>query len=151
MDARLAVIIPTLNEAARICAALEALAPLRARGHQVIVVDGASDDATAELAAPLCDRVLSAPRGRAVQLNAGLSSKFSASNTAAQVLYLNTAHRWNWGIVGGQTPYLSGGTQSGIANLQGTPVEVDQCEPARSDQQVFAFEVAMCEGRWLLG
>ena len=71
MDARLAVIIPTLNEAARICAALEALAPLRARGHQVIVVDGASDDATAELAAPLCDRVLSAPRGRAVQLNAG--------------------------------------------------------------------------------
>ena len=71
MDARLAVIIPTLNEAARIRAALEALAPLRARGHQVIVVDGASDDATAELAAPLCDRVLSAPRGRAVQLNAG--------------------------------------------------------------------------------
>ena len=71
MDARLALIIPTLNEAARICAALEALAPLRARGHQVIVVDGASDDATAELAAPLCDRVLSAPRGRAVQLNAG--------------------------------------------------------------------------------
>jgi len=71
VDARLAVIIPTLNEAARIRAALEALAPLRARGHQVIVVDGASDDATAELAAPLCDRVLSAPRGRAVQLNAG--------------------------------------------------------------------------------
>jgi len=71
MDARLAVIIPTLNEAARIGAALEALAPLRARGHQVIVVDGGSDDATTELAAPACDLVLSAPRGRAVQLNAG--------------------------------------------------------------------------------
>jgi rSAM/selenodomain-associated transferase 2 len=71
MDARLAIIIPTLDEAARIRAALEALAPLRARGHQVIVVDGGSADATAELAAPLCDLVLSAPRGRAVQLNAG--------------------------------------------------------------------------------
>jgi glycosyltransferase involved in cell wall biosynthesis len=55
MDARLAIIIPTLDEAAHIRAALEALAPLRARGHQVIVVDGGSADATVELAAPLCD------------------------------------------------------------------------------------------------
>jgi rSAM/selenodomain-associated transferase 2 len=71
MAARLAVIIPTLNEAAQIRAALESLAPLRARGHQVIVVDGGSDDGTAELAAPACDLVLPAPRGRAAQLNAG--------------------------------------------------------------------------------
>jgi rSAM/selenodomain-associated transferase 2 len=71
VDARLAVIVPTLNEAARIRAALEALAPLRARGHQVIVVDGGSDDATAELAVSLCDLVLKAPRGRALQMNAG--------------------------------------------------------------------------------
>jgi rSAM/selenodomain-associated transferase 2 len=71
MDARLAVVMPALNEAARIGAALEALAPLRARGHQVIVVDGGSSDATVELASPLCDLVLSTPRGRAVQLNAG--------------------------------------------------------------------------------
>jgi rSAM/selenodomain-associated transferase 2 len=79
MDARLAIIIPTLDEAAHIRAALEALAPLRARGHQVIVVDGGSADATVELAAPLCDLLFSAPRGRAVQLNAGaLSAKAGA-------------------------------------------------------------------------
>ena len=52
-------------------AALEALAVLRARGHEVIVADGGSSDGTAELAAPLCDRVVAAPRGRALQMNAG--------------------------------------------------------------------------------
>jgi hypothetical protein len=55
---RLSIVVPALNEAAGIGAALEALAPLRARGHEVIVVDGGSDDATARLAAPLCDRVV---------------------------------------------------------------------------------------------
>ena len=52
-------------------AALEALAALRARGHEVIVVDGGSSDGTPELAAPLCDRVVLARRGRALQMNAG--------------------------------------------------------------------------------
>ncbi|MGH8668595.1 MAG: glycosyltransferase, partial [Burkholderiales bacterium] len=48
MDAeRLSVIVPALNEAPGIRAALEALAPLRARGHEVIVVDGGSSDDTA--------------------------------------------------------------------------------------------------------
>ena len=68
---RLSVVVPALNEARGIRAALEALAPLRSRGHEVIVVDGGSSDRTAELAAGLCDRVLSAPRGRARQMNAG--------------------------------------------------------------------------------
>jgi rSAM/selenodomain-associated transferase 2 len=68
---RLSVIVPALNEARGIRAALEALAPLRARGHEVIVVDGGSADGTAQLAAGGCDRVLSAPRGRAAQMNAG--------------------------------------------------------------------------------
>jgi rSAM/selenodomain-associated transferase 2 len=67
----LSVIVPALNEAAGIAAALGALAPLRARGAQVIVVDGGSADATRALAAPLADRVLEAPRGRASQMNAG--------------------------------------------------------------------------------
>jgi rSAM/selenodomain-associated transferase 2 len=71
VDARLSIVVPALNEAAGIGAALAVLAPLRARGHEVIVVDGGSDDATAALAAPLCDRMLAAPRGRALQMNAG--------------------------------------------------------------------------------
>ena len=68
---RLSVVVPALNEAAGIRAELEALAPLRARGHEVIVVDGGSTDGTAQLAAGLCDRLLVTERGRALQMNAG--------------------------------------------------------------------------------
>jgi rSAM/selenodomain-associated transferase 2 len=68
---RLSIVVPALNEARGIRAALEALAPLRARGHEVIVVDGGSTDGTQRIAVPLCDLFLNAPRGRAVQMNAG--------------------------------------------------------------------------------
>jgi len=71
MAPRLSVIVPVLNEAADIREALAALAPLRARGHEVIVVDGGSDDGSASLAAPACDRLLDSGRGRALQMNAG--------------------------------------------------------------------------------
>jgi rSAM/selenodomain-associated transferase 2 len=67
----LSIIVPCLNEAEVIGQALAALAPLRARGAEVIVVDGGSSDSTVERAAPLADRVTSAPRGRASQMNAG--------------------------------------------------------------------------------
>ena len=69
--ARLSIVMPVLNEATEIVGALERLQPLRARGHEVIVVDGGSGDDTMRLAAPLADRVLQAPRGRARQMNAG--------------------------------------------------------------------------------
>lgn len=68
---RLSIIVPALDEAAGIAAALQALAPLREQGHQVIVVDGGSRDATAALAAPWADLVVDGPRGRARQMNAG--------------------------------------------------------------------------------
>ncbi len=68
---KLSIIVPCLDEAASIGAALAALSPLRARGHEVIVVDGGSADATLALAQPLCDRTLAALRGRASQMNAG--------------------------------------------------------------------------------
>ena len=68
---RLSIVIPVLNEAANIGGALQRLQPLRARGHEVIVVDGGSTDGTAQLALPLADRVLQAARGRARQMNAG--------------------------------------------------------------------------------
>ena len=66
--------VPALNEAAGMRAALAALQPLRARGHEVVVVDGGSTDGTAELAAPLADRVVASARGRAVQQNAGAAA-----------------------------------------------------------------------------
>jgi rSAM/selenodomain-associated transferase 2 len=72
---RLAIVIPVLDEAEQIEGCLAALAPLRQRGAFVVVVDGGSRDATVRLAAPLCDRVIAAPRGRALQMNAGARSE----------------------------------------------------------------------------
>ena len=71
---RSTIVVPALDEAADIEAALQALAPLRARGAEVIVVDGGSADGTAQLAKPLADRVLVSPRGRARQMNAGAAA-----------------------------------------------------------------------------
>ena len=71
---RLSIVMPALNEAAGITATLTALAPLRQQGHELIVVDGGSSDATATLAAALADRVLSSARGRASQMNTGAAA-----------------------------------------------------------------------------
>jgi len=71
MPSRLSVVIPVLNEAATLRATLEALQSLRSRGVDVVVADGGSVDGTADLAVGLADTVLSAPKGRARQMNAG--------------------------------------------------------------------------------
>jgi len=67
----LSIILPVLDEADIITDALAALAPLRQRGAEVIVVDGGSRDGTVDLARPAADRVIASPRGRAAQMNAG--------------------------------------------------------------------------------
>ena len=58
---KLSVIIPALNEGPEIVATLEGVQSLRARGPEVIVADGGSDDATRECAGQLADRVIAAP------------------------------------------------------------------------------------------
>ena len=68
---RLSIIVPVHDEAAVIASSLDALVPLRADGHEVLVVDGGSTDATVDLARARADRVIVAPRGRAAQMNAG--------------------------------------------------------------------------------
>ena len=67
----LSIVMPVLNEAVIIEEALARLALLRARGAEVIVADGGSGDATPRLAAPLADKVVAAPKGRARQMNQG--------------------------------------------------------------------------------
>jgi rSAM/selenodomain-associated transferase 2 len=70
----LSIVVPVLNEAAIVEEALARLESLRARGAEVIVVDGGSGDGTPELVAQLADRVVTAPAGRARQMNDGAQS-----------------------------------------------------------------------------
>jgi rSAM/selenodomain-associated transferase 2 len=84
-------VLPALNEAAGIETTLRALAPLRARGAEVVVVDGGSTDATLALARPWADRVHEAGvegRGRARQMNAG-----AAAARGAVLLFLHADTR----------------------------------------------------------
>lgn len=85
---RLSIVVPVLDEAEGIEAHLATLAPLRASGAEVIVVDGGSTDATRDLAEPLADRVIVAPRGRATQMNAG-----AALATGDALLFLHADTR----------------------------------------------------------
>ena len=85
---RLTIVVPVLNEAAIIVDALRALAPLRARGAEVIVVDGGSGDGTPRLAQPFADRVVAAPRGRGAPLNLGAAH---GSGGALLFLHADTA------------------------------------------------------------
>ena len=71
MTVRLSIVVPAFDEAMGIAATLDALAPWRAAGHEVIVADGGSRDATVAIATPRADRLIVAPRGRASQMNAG--------------------------------------------------------------------------------
>jgi rSAM/selenodomain-associated transferase 2 len=73
-EPRLSIIMPVLDEEPGIATMLQGLSGLRARGAEVIVVDGGSRDNTVALARPLCDRLVAAPRGRAAQMNAGASA-----------------------------------------------------------------------------
>jgi rSAM/selenodomain-associated transferase 2 len=68
---KLSIIIPTLNESPHILDTLGDLVAIRATGHEIIVVDGGSSDATIELASEYADHVISSPKGRARQMNAG--------------------------------------------------------------------------------
>jgi rSAM/selenodomain-associated transferase 2 len=101
--------MPVLNEGDSIASALDALATLRALGAELIVVDGGSHDATVQRARLRADAVLSAPRGRALQMNAGAARAsgdvllFLHADTRlppdADHVVLNGLERWGrgWG------------------------------------------------------
>jgi glycosyltransferase involved in cell wall biosynthesis len=67
----LSIVVPTLNEAGTVQDLLLSLQPWRGASCEVIIVDGGSRDATVTQAAPLADRILHSPPGRARQMNAG--------------------------------------------------------------------------------
>jgi rSAM/selenodomain-associated transferase 2 len=99
-------VVPVLNEATTLVAALEALQPLRRRGVELIVVDGESRDKSASLALPLADTVMTSTPGRATQMNIGASAASGdvllflhadtrlPDNALEQLNQALAAHRW---------------------------------------------------------
>ena len=79
----LSIIIPTLNEAPRLQALLPYLASHAGAGTlpEIIVADGGSTDGTRKIARTLGAVVVTAPRGRASQMNAG------AGRARGRILY----------------------------------------------------------------
>lgn len=70
----ISVVIPTLNEAPIARQRLDALQWLRDAGHELILVDGGSLDATRSIAGSLVDQLVLSQPGRALQLNAGAAT-----------------------------------------------------------------------------
>ncbi len=151
---KLSIIVPVLDEEAGIAAALTALAPFRARGAELIVVDGGSRDRTAELARPLADQVLAAPRGRGAQMNAGAAA---ASGDVLLFLHADTrlppdADRmlldglsnssWQWGRfdvrIEGKSPLLA--LVAGLMNWRSLATGI-----ATGDQAIFATRAAFAQ------
>jgi rSAM/selenodomain-associated transferase 2 len=71
---KISLVVPVLNEASDVVETLSALQPLRAAGHELIVVDGGSTDDSIALSQPYSDRVMRSLRGRSRQMNAGASA-----------------------------------------------------------------------------
>ncbi|NWF47198.1 glycosyltransferase [Hydrogenophaga sp. D2P1] len=68
---RFSIVVPMLNEAQEMPRLLARLSALARLGNDVLIVDGGSDDGSADLAVRAGLRVLSSPRGRARQMNLG--------------------------------------------------------------------------------
>jgi rSAM/selenodomain-associated transferase 2 len=69
---RVSIIIPTLNEAASIAHTLQHLQILNPAAHEVLVVDGGSQDATVAIAEQAKAKIITADQpGRAQQMNCG--------------------------------------------------------------------------------
>lgn len=81
---KLSIIIPVFNESVRITQCLIALQSLREQGHEIVVVDGGSDDDTLSLASPLSDILIKTKKSRAIQMNTG-----AAQATGECLLFLH--------------------------------------------------------------
>ena len=84
---KVSIIIPVLNEAEHIAGTLISLASYRSQGHEVVVIDGGSNDDTVSISQQYADRVLRSDAGRAMQMNSGIDE---ASGDALLFLHADT-------------------------------------------------------------
>lgn len=68
---KISFILPVLNESSLIRQQLQRLQCYRKLGHELVVIDGGSEDGTLEMATPLADKVDQTPAGRSRQMNRG--------------------------------------------------------------------------------
>ena len=100
---RVSIIIPTLNEAANIAAAIDRA--WQTKPHEVIVADGGSQDETVILAEQQATTVVVGPAGRGPQLNQGANAA-----TGDILLFL---HADNW--------LATSGVQQIVAQFENDP------------------------------
>jgi rSAM/selenodomain-associated transferase 2 len=111
----ISIIIPVLNEATAIDHVLKRIR-LQPGNPEVIVVDGGSIDNTLALSKAAADKVLSAPRGRANQMNAGAAV---ASHEVLLFLHADTF------LPDEATSMVMQGLASGIYNWGRFDVDID--------------------------
>jgi rSAM/selenodomain-associated transferase 2 len=87
-SARVAVVVPVLDELRQLPALAAELGRLRDAGAEIVVVDGGSRDGTRAALDALDLEVIGAPRGRATQMNAG-----ARATTAPVLLFLHADTR----------------------------------------------------------
>lgn len=109
--ASISVIVPMLDEAEEIAATLATTRDPEVL--EVVVVDGGSRDRSAALAAQLADRVLTAPRGRAAQMNAG-----AAVARGSVLLFLHADTRLPPGFGGTVRRAVDGGAVGGRFDVE---------------------------------
>lgn len=81
---KLSVVVPVLNESPALPLLLERLRPLVRLGCEIVIVDGGSEDGSADLAENAGFIVVRSERGRARQMNAG-----AAHATGETLLFLH--------------------------------------------------------------
>lgn len=84
---RISVVIPMLNEEAALPRLAQVLSALDPAAHEVLCVDGGSADKSVDLARGFGWRVVTAARGRGVQINTGVEA---ATGDAVLVLHADT-------------------------------------------------------------
>jgi rSAM/selenodomain-associated transferase 2 len=109
---RLAVVVPVLNELRLVAQLSDALRSL-GRAAEVVIVDGGSRDGTARELAARGHRVLSAPAGRARQMNAG-----ARATVAPVLLFLHADTRLPDGASAAVLAAVDGGAVGGCFRLR---------------------------------